>query len=173
MAKTSVNIRSNFMNFLRFTLDETGAATFSQKELDTNLSAERGVMMNIHSIEVFFNNLDKFNEIAASSTETTSFQVTRESKTAIIRQDDSDLIFLADKQVVRTAAIGTDAGPLWMLYDRVYVQNFPLPIPYVKPSIFVGLQATGAAGTTVKGRIGYTLQDIDRDQFLELLVALQ
>ena len=43
-------LRGEYLNFLRFTVTQSAAATYTQTELDTNLSAERGVMMDIHGV---------------------------------------------------------------------------------------------------------------------------
>lgn len=171
--KEGLNMSSDFLNFLRFSVTESAAATFTQAEIDTNLSAERGVMMEIHSIEIDHNVFQYFREVAANSAEWWRFQVTRETKTGLINGNDADLIWQVSQQITRAAAIGTDTGPLYALSDTTLRVDFPLPIPYVKPSIFVNLQATAASPTTVYGRIGYTLREVSREEFLELLVALQ
>src|SRR3990167_5603558 len=174
MAKRAqVELRSQYLNFLRFKVTESAAATFTQLEIDTNLSAERGVMMEIHSVEFDFDSVNLVRECAANATEQWLAQLTRETKTAAAELNDSDVIARTMLQMTRSAAIGTDAGPLWSFYDRTVRIDFPLPIPYVKPSLFAGVLGTGAIAGSVFGRIGYTLREIDREDFLELLVALQ
>ena len=172
--KGSVRVRDEFLNFLRGDLVESAAATFTQEEIDTNLSAERGVMMEIHSVEFQLKNLVNFDEVAAGGVEWVHVQLTRDSKTAVADISDADVIAAERRIVVRSPAIGTDAGPLWFVSDEIVRFDFALPIPYVKPSIFFGLQASDATLThRVHYRIGYTLRDISREEFLELLVALQ
>src|SRR3990167_5335832 len=172
MSKKSPELRSEYLNYLRFTLDESGANTF-KVELDTNLSAERGVMMEIHSVEFEMPDDILLREVAAGASEQILCQVTRETKTAIVFVNDSDVIAKVNHEIARSATIGTDAGPLYFMTDSIQRIEFPLPIPYVKPSIFIGLQGTIATAIRVRGRIGYTIRDIDREDFLELLVALQ
>lgn len=173
--KEDVQMRSEYLNFLRFSVTESAAGTFTQVELDTNLSAERGVMMEIHSIELesATNQFTLLKEVAAASNEDIRLQVTRDSKTAMVNLNDADCLALFKKEITRSAAIGTDSGPLWIYDDLVHKIDFALPLPYVKPSIFVGIQSSVATLGTMAGRIGYTLRDIDREDFLELLVALQ
>lgn len=172
--KDAVEMRSEYLNFIRFSVTESAAATFTQVEVDTNLSAERGVMMEIHSVDVDCQNLNLFDEVPAGGQESLRVQITRESKTALTSFNDADCLFKTNPEVIRSAAIGTDAGPLWFYANKVISVYFPLSMPYVKPSIFVGIQGTDAASThTVTGRIGYTLREIEREDFLELLVALQ
>jgi len=173
--KGDVQMRSEYLNFLRFSVTQSAAATFTQTELDTNLSAERGVMMEIHSFEVDFGNngFSLLREVAASGIEELLIQLTRDSKAAIVATNDSDFLAGVKKQITRSAAIGTDAGPLTVYDSQIYTVNFPLPLPYVKPSIFIGLNSTASSAAIITGRIGYTLREIEREDFLELLVALQ
>lgn len=173
--KEPVEMRSQYLNYLRFQVVMSAAGAFTEVELDTNLSAERGVMMEIHSVEVksVANGFSLLREVAASGVEDTQIQITRDSKTAIIELNDADLIALFHKEITRSAAIGTDTGPLYLYDSLIQRIDFPLPIPYVKPSIFVGVDDTLSSAGTYSGRIGYTLREIDREDFLELLVALQ
>lgn len=174
MAKDRLSLSGDFLNFLKFSVTESAAATFTEKEIDTNLSAERGVLMEIHSIDLIFPNIILMaTEIAANANEVTQFHISRESKTAFIKFDDADCIASIARQMGRSAAIGTDAGPLYQFFENCVRIDFPMPLPYVKPSIFMGLLASAASATSVQGRIGYTLRDISRQEFLELLVALQ
>lgn len=174
MAKQSVSQRNDFMNFLRFRVAESAAATFTQNELDTNLSAERGVIMEIHSIELLFEGLQLLTEVGADATESVVFQLTRESKTAPVVINDADLILRRTPSIMRSSAVGTDAGPIYVYHDQYVRTDFPKPIPYVKPTIFAAVVGTDASGLqAVSGRIGYTLREVSRSEFIELLVALQ
>lgn len=175
MAKRSdVNIRGNFLNFLTGTLSESTAATYRELEIDTNLSAERGVMMEIHSFEIARIGTELLSEVAAGASETMGFHLSRESKTSLLTINDKDIIIADIVELQRAAAIGTDAGPLYFKFNRYQRYDFAMPIPYVKPSIFFGVQGSDASGLTGGNfRIGYTLREIDREDFLSLLVAIQ
>jgi hypothetical protein len=175
MAKRSdVNIRGNFLNFLTGTLSETTAATYKELEIDTNLSAERGVMMEIHSFEIARIGMELLSEVAQGASETMGFHLARESKSSLLTINDKDIIIADVYELSRAATIGTDAGPLWNQFTRYKRYDFAMPIPYVKPSIFFGVQGSDASGFTGGNfRIGYTLREIDREDFLSLLVAIQ
>ena len=175
MAKRAgIDLVGKHLNYLRFSLTESAASTYTELEIDTNLSAERGVMMNIHSIEVYNEDLVNVLEVAQSSVEGIAWHLARESKTAVTPINDADVIAFQNTILFRAPTIGTDAGPLWFLSELVSKVDFALPIPYVKPSIFVAVQGMDASATSrLKGRIGYTLEEIDRTEFIELLVALQ
>lgn len=162
-----------FMNFLRGKVTESAASTYTENEIDTNLSAERGVMMEIHSVEFDFTLL-QLAEIAAAGEESLAMQLVRESKSAIVNVDDPDLLCKRGEYMFRSAAIGTDAGPLWYKHVRPIQIIFPKPLPYVKPSIVVGILGSDASAVnTGRFRIGYTLRKINKTEFLELLIALQ
>lgn len=162
-----------FMNFLRGKVSESAASTYTENEIDTNLSAERGVMMEIHSIEFDFTLL-QLKEISADGEESMAMQLVRESKSSIVNVDDPDLLCKHGEYMFRAAAIGTDAGPLYYNHVRPVQVNFLKPIPYVKPSIIVGIQGSDASAVnTGRFRIGYTLRKINKTEFLELLIALQ
>lgn len=161
-----------FLSFLRGSVTESAASTYTETEIDTNLSAERGVMMEIHSIDFDFSLL-QLKEVAANGEEGLAMQVIRETKTDILNVNDADLIGKIEKNLFRAAAIGTDAGPLWYEDNRPYTIHFPRPIPYVKPSIFIGIKGTTAgSANTGRVRLGFTLRKVSRNEFLELLIAL-
>lgn len=166
--------KREFISFLRGAVSESAASTFTELEIDTNLSAERGVMMNIHSIEFEFQHISELTEAAQGTGETIFAQVTRESKTAIVSINDSDVIAVSKPIFARGPTIGTDAGPLYFLTERVRKIVFEKPIPYVKPSIFLGIHGSDATQAhSVFIRIGFSVEEINRTEFLELLVALQ
>lgn len=175
MAKREgVSIRGDFLNFLTGTLSETTASTYKELEIDTNLSAERGVMMEIHSFEINRIGGELLAEVAQGASETAGFHLARESKTGLLAINDKDCIIADVLELVRAGTIGTDAGPLWYLMQRYNRYDFSMPIPYVKPSIFFGVQGSDASGFTgAQFRIGYTLREISREDFLSLLVAIQ
>jgi hypothetical protein len=175
MAKRSgVSIRGDFLNFLSGTLSESAAATYRELEIDTNLSAERGVMMEIHSVEIARIGAELLTEVAQGASETSGFHLARESKTSLLSINDKDVIIADVLELARAGTIGTDAGPLWTFFNRYQRYDFAMPIPYVKPSIFFGVIGSDASGFTgANFRIGYTLREIDREDFLSLLVAIQ
>lgn len=172
--KGDFTIRGDFLNFIVGTLSESAAATYRELEIDTNLSAERGVMMEIHSVELSLIGGELLTEVAAGASETIGFHLSRASKTSLIAVGDRDCVVSNIREIARSAAIGTDAGPLTIVFDRYMKFDFAMPIPYVKPSIFFGVTGSDASGLTGAAfRIGYTLREIDREDFLSLLVAIQ
>lgn len=174
MAKKDVSLRGEFLNFLSGSLSESAAATYRELEIDTNLSAERGVMMEIHSVEIARIGTELLAEVAQGASETAGFHLARETKTSLLAINDKDVVIADIFELTRAGTIGTDAGPLWFQFNRYQKYDFSMPIPYVKPSIFLGVQGSDASGFTgVNFRIGYTLREISREDFLSLLVAIQ
>jgi len=160
------------VRFQRFSVTESGAATFTQAAFDTQLSIERGVIWLIHCIEwlIFPDNLD---DVAAGSFENVMCQITRESKSDIVYLNDSDLISFYAQSIGRSAAIGTDAGPLWWYdNDLPKVQKFALPIPYAAQNIYVAIKSTNASPQTIRGRIHYTIKEVSDAYFYRVAQAL-
>src|SRR5574337_2030568 len=146
--KNDFSIRGDFLNFLTGSIVETVAATYKEVEVDTNLSAERGVMMEIHSIEFDLIGGELLAEVAAGASETMGIIVARESQSGMINLSNRDCIYHNVMEISRAPTIGTDAGPLYYIFDRYKKVEFAMPIPYVKPSIFVGVQGSDATGFT-------------------------
>lgn len=161
------------LRIARMRVTESAAATFTQISLDTQLSVERGVIWMIHFVEFMFNDLDFLVEVAAAGNESVTVQLTRESKTIKIAGNDSDLIQQEVIEVARSAAIGTDAGPLWFIGSAIKRYDFSIPLPYAAQSIF--LNVTGTDATTahrVDCRIGYTIRQVTDQYFFRVASAL-
>jgi hypothetical protein len=127
----------------------------------------------IHFVEFNFESLANFREVAANANEFFSAQLTRESKSGILNSDDSDLLQQQTLEAFRSAAIGTDAGPLWSMFPRVYRFDYPTPIPYASQSLFFSIlgSSSGAAGT-VGCRVGYTIRQVSDKYFFRVAQAL-
>lgn len=160
-----------FMAYLRAELTESAASTFTETEIDTGLSTDRGVVMEIHQVEFDFSCL-QLAELSANGEEYVGMHVTKDSQSDILNVNDTELISKYEYSIFRSVAIGTDAGPLWYDKERPIVFTFPKPIPYVKPTIWIGLKGSDAtAKNTGRVRIGYTLSKVSKSDFVELLVA--
>lgn len=161
----------DIMNFSRFVVAEAGAGGYNETEIDTNLSAERSLIWFIRMIQLEI--LPQTVDLpAAGADESLFLQITRESKTAIINYNDADVIEKFTDTAVRSAAIGTDAGPQ---IDRritpITIQYKP-PIPYGSRSIFIGFQTTAAAPNTIRGRIGYTTEKVSERDFYRIAQSI-
>lgn len=155
------------LRFLRF--GNAGFTSFAEVSYDTQLSIERGVIWLIHAVEWVSN--ASFDTPAASTTEYLTAQITRESKTAIVNANDSDLIAIYDERLTRGAAIGTDAGPVVTHFLNPHIQYFDPPIPYAGSNIYIGAECSIAAGT-IRGRIHFSLITVTDKYFFRVASAL-
>lgn len=157
--------------FLRFTVTESAAGTFSETSYDTQLSIDRGLIWLIHAVE-FSTALANLETPAAGAVETAAAQITRESQTALLDLNDPDLIARDYAVIRRSAAIGTDAGPLWVYDHGPRRIDFIPPLPYAASTIYIGIQTSNAAAQTVTGRIHYTLRRVTDKFFYRVAQAL-
>jgi len=161
------------LRLARVRVSESAAATFTQVSLDTQLSVDRGVIWMIHFIEFFFQNVELLGEVAAAGNEQIVCQITRESKTGIVTGNDSDVVQMEKIFASRSAAIGTDAGPLWLEGSGIRRYDFTVPLPYAAQNIYAGILGTDAsAAHTVDIRIGYTIRQVTDQFFFRVASAL-
>lgn len=171
MAKTYDLKDSEILRFLRFSVTESAAATFTQTSIDTNLSVDRGVIWLIHFIEMGLDP-EYIDDPAQNATETFKIQVTRESKTAILSYNDADLIEMGIASKDRVATIGTEAGPSIQYAISPHMFKYQPAIPYAAGTIYVGVQSTSSAAKTGVGRIGYTIRHVSDKFFYRVASAL-
>lgn len=173
MARKKDLIDEDIIRMARTNVNETSAGTYTENEITTQLSVERGVIWLIHWIEFYVDNPNIMREVAADASERFQMQVTRESKSAIIEASDSDMIQKCLLEYVRAPAIGTDAGPIAYLVEQPRRIDYRLPLPYASQSIFCGLKASGAStGGQCDFRIGYTVQEVSDKFFFRVAQAL-
>lgn len=173
MAKIQDLKDEEILRIARARVTESAAATYTEVSLDTQLSVERGIIWMINFIEFNFSNLELLTEVAAATSEFIAAQVTRESQAALIAGNDVDLLQRSSFLVGRSAAIGTDAGPLWFGTDTVRRVDFPVALPFAASNIHFGIQGTDAASVhTVDIRIGYTIREVSDKFFFRVAQAL-
>jgi len=172
MAKVGRDLRDDeIIRFLRFSVTESAAATFTQQSYDTQLSIDRGYIWMIHWIEAQINP-NKLEMPAANDIETVSLQIARESQAAMHDLNNPDIIAYTEMQIKRSAAIGTDAGPLWVDWHSPIKTEYPIPLPYAAQEIHVGLVTSHASVQTINGRIAYTLRRVSDKFFYRVAQAL-
>ena len=159
------------IRFLRFSVVESAAATFTEQNLDTQLSIERGVIWMLHWVQVEYlvSNLD---DPTQNADENLVIQITRDSKTGIVSYNDSDVIEQFSFEHTRAATIGTDAGPMWLSSVSPIKMSYSPAIPFAGSSIFVGVQSTAGAARTVQGRLAYTIRAVSDKFFFRVAQAL-
>lgn len=173
MAKKGSTSDLVVVRMARGRVTESAGTVFTEIEVDTQLSADRGLIWLIHWIEFEFERLELLDAVAQGDLEEVFAQITKSTQTAIINLDDPDLVQKKTYQLARAATIGTDAGPISFLTESVSRVHYPIPVPYAGQGIFVGLQGTEAGGThTLAVRIGYTLKEVDDRTFYRIAQAL-
>lgn len=161
------------VRFARATVTEVTAGTFVETAVDTQLSIERGVIWMIHAIDYQIpSGSFVMSAIAASANVVHRAQLTRESQAAIVNMGDPDLIDCSHTILQRSAAIGTDAGPLWILHNGLTQHVFPIPIPYAAQQIFFGFAGTTPITMSVAMRVHYTIRSVTDAYFYRVAQAL-
>lgn len=159
------------LRIARISVVQSSAGVYTQTTHDTQLSIERGVIWLINFIE-FYQDSSVIDDVAAGTSETEKFQITRDTKTGIQSLADADTIALYEWSVQRSAAIGTDAGPLWITGESPNRITFPVPIPYAAQNIYFGYHSTSAAAKTGVARVGYTIREVTDAFFFRVAQAI-
>lgn len=161
------------LRIVRGSVTESAAATFTEIQLDTQLSVERGVIWQIHFIEFGFRTQDIMKEVGAGNTEKIQAQITREAKTDIESFQAADTLQGAEIVVARKIAIGTDAGPLYWVFLGPNRYDFPIPMSFAGQNIYFGIKGTDSTAIhTVDFRIGYTIREVSDKFFFRVASSL-
>jgi len=165
---------TDMLRIARIVAAQSAAAAFVQTEHDTQLSIERGYIWLINMIEFGMNlTSQKFDiDIAANTVECNQFQVTRESQSAIINLNDTAMICNHQEQLVRSPAIGTDAGPLYFQGQSPIRIYFPIPYPYAGQNIYFSFDSSRGSALTVVARIFYTVKNVSDKYFFRVAQSL-
>lgn len=159
------------LRFLRFSVTESAAATYTEVSYDTQLSIDRGLIWLIHfiQIEMLGSALD---DPAAGAGENLKVQIAREGQSDIVNYSDADLIELAVMEIDRSAAVGTDAGPMYWLSNSPKTFVYAPPLAYAAQNIYIGVKSSSGSAQTAYGRIGYTLRRVTDKFFYRVAQAL-
>lgn len=149
-----------FMEFLRFSVDESAANTFTQGDpIQTPNSKTENLAMLIHTIDLMIKD-----GLDGEDGDSIEVQLTTKSQTAMIEIDDPECI-----EKLSWEARMTTSGAV--LYDHKQVTKFDPPLLYSKGAIYPAIQCTGQpAASAVYGRIGYTLEKVTKESFIDALV---
>lgn len=167
MQITGENVVRNW----RFNLTESAASTYTQQEVQTNLSLDSGLIAVIHQIS-FYLEASALDTPAANGLERAVVQLTRQTKTGILVYDDADLIEKFALTLSRSTAIGTDAGPLYWLGIVPVVFNYSPGLLYANSSIFFGILSTAGTPITGQCRVSFTLNKISERLFFQAAQSL-
>lgn len=162
---------SDIQRFLRLTLTESAAATYTEFSADTQLSIDRGMIWLINRIEyqISIANLD---DAAQNTAESIQCHIARESQSTVLSLSDPDCIDRIRMTDDRYATIGTEAGPLNRWAIDPFTHTFNPPLPYAATTIYGGIISTCGSAATAIVRIGYTLIKVSDKFFYRVAQAL-
>jgi hypothetical protein len=111
-------------------------------------------------------------EMSASGHETVMMHLAKESKSAICDPNDADLIQRCEYEGHRSAAIGTDAGPLYTVMEMPRVYKYAPPLPYASQSIYLAVHTTKSTVLQCFVRVLYTIRSVSDKYFFRVAQAL-
>lgn len=172
MPTKAVSLKDNeIMRVQRFSLIPSGAA-FTQLEVDTQLSIDRGVIWLIRRIDYDLR-LEFIDPPAANVREFAEVQLSRISQSTMVGLSDANIVDNCMRELRRSAAIGTDAGPLWYWADSPIIHHFNPPIPYASANIYLGVYVSQVmVANSLNVRIGYTIETVSDQYFYRVAQAL-
>ena len=157
-----------YMEFLRSTVEESAAATYTETVIHCPVSENEQLAMLIHSIEWWIESPETID------TKESSLQahLAMASKTAIARLKDRDVLSI----ITSTHQAGFVEGTLtefvrtWV--RRQWILYFNPPILYPRRVLYLAVAGTeNVAAYEADVRIGYTLARVSREAFIAALVS--
>lgn len=151
-----------------------GSTAYAETLIPTNLSLDRGYIWLIHQILFWPTVLTTlWDDVAAGSQEYIIFHVARESKSDILSSlTEADLVAMWKTTIYRTAAIGTDAGPMWHKEEWPARCYFPVPMAYAGSGIYFGAKTSCATGKVFSIEIQHTLVKVKDADYLRVAASL-
>ncbi len=146
--------------------------TYAEVAMSTNLSIDRGYIWLIHKV-LFWASTFALEEPAASATELYRFQLTRESKPATINTlNSADLIAVFQSCIKRSAAIGTDAGPLYWVTAMPYEITYPVPLAFAGNNLYFGVSSSNSGAVSFSVEVQIVLQKDKETDYFRIASAL-
>ena len=147
-----------FLEWLRMTIVEIGANTFTEVEQRTPVSKTEKLAMLIHRVE-----LEIGGEFEMNDGDEVNIQLADEHQVAEIT--------ISNAHLVAKSGFRADGAAAGAVVNTPYVIVFEPPQLYSKSSIFLGGNGLSQTNPLVyDGRIGYTLEKVDSDAYIAALV---
>ncbi|MBA7708002.1 hypothetical protein ES703_116889 [subsurface metagenome] len=151
-----------FLEFLRANVRQSAADAYTEKEVATPASKTETMAMLIHSIELYPEAQIDGEPVQGDHIDV---HVSKASKTITGNISDPDILAV----YITTTHLAAIFHGITHTGAQKYV--FDPPILYPKSSIFIAIDGTGLAATiTGHFRIGYTLEKVSREDFIDALV---
>lgn len=156
-----------FMEFVRGSVTETGANTFTEAEIPVPTSKTEELAMLIWRVLITQDSPD----IEDAQSNSTTAQLTTRSVTAQILH--TDPAFIAQKllNIIAGTVQGSLSEYMFFKMEPESQQYFDPPVLFAKSSLWINL--LGVGNSNAKGArfvIGYTLERVSREEFIEALV---
>lgn len=148
-----------FLEFLNEDCLESGANTYTEVQISTPCSKTEELAMLIHKITYDFDEL-----MNLQSADALLCQLCRTTQSGILDMDNSEQI---DKAGIIADVLTSGGGPI----QNIIEHHFNPPILYAKSKIFFSVKGISqSAARECSVRIGYTLEKVDKDAFIDALV---
>ncbi len=152
-------VKGPFMEFLDLITELSAANTTTTKMIQTPTSKSEKLAMLIHRIDYEFPTHAKQDIFIQASI--VDYDVAAESKSLI-----GDHVIDSAKMIFKFTTSG-------MAYKRMIEEHhFDPPVLFTKQKVGLQGRSTGAAAALiVRARIGYTLEKVDKDDYIDALVV--
>ena len=157
-----VSKSERFMEFLRANGTPGAANGFKNVEIKVPASKTESLAMLIHRIDFY---LDPEEDLdAPAHADKLTWQLCSSEQSAIIPINNSAIVDMAQLyDLLVTSGLAALTFPI--------VHEFNPPILYAKDTLYLGIQTVGQGDADTMGvRVGYTLEKVTKDQFIEALV---
>ncbi len=157
-----------FMEFIRDSVTESAANTYTETEIKTPASRTEKLAMLIWQMEIEAGLPD----IEDAQSNATLTQLVKTTQNTGLGLQDEDLLMRVNK----LANVGTVQGSLtefqrYQELDASVIRYFDPPILYAKAEMFLGIVGSGNAAAGSSGaRVGYTLERVASEEFIAALV---
>jgi len=173
-APTTRRISDQWLQYIRGTVLESAAATFTETNVALPVVVSEGFVIEAHLVEFQPGSFTLADLKATDDTWNVNLQLTKSSQSAIIRIDDPDLIYSYQMEY-HSIDLQTAEGIPIFTYPRAGALNWQFPEPILLPfsEIFFGIQYSG--GSVVNRgsfRIGYKTVRLTTRQLPELIQAV-
>ena len=156
------------MEFVRGTVLESAANTYTVSEIPTPVSRTEKLAMLIWKIQIDLNTAS----LEDGQQNSMQAQLTRNREGGMLRLDDPGLLAGSFKVTEAGAAQGSLSEYLREYVDPPSsIQDFQPPFLFAKSEMFISAQGVGnSAALRASARVGYTLERIPADIFIAALV---
>lgn len=173
-ASLRTGYRDQWMQYIRGSVLESAAATFTENTISLPVVVSQGLVVEIWSIEWELPTLGIADISATDDIAEHRVQLTKASKTAILRLDDPDLIAAHHLKLYSPSARTAEKGsPTTVGAMGLVVHNFPQPVLLPFEQIYLSA-ATAGGGSAYRYnvRLGFTTVKISTRQVVELIQAV-